>query len=261
MWRFRDLRAALRSLELPRVPLIVHASLRKIRPIQGGAEALLAALLEIASGILAPTFTYRTMVTPRVGPPRNGVDYLAEQPYNSRAEFFRPDLPADPLMGILPEVLRRHPLARRTGHPILSFAAIGLNEALYAQTLDEPLAPIRVLHERGGWVLLLGVDHTVNTSIHYAERLAGRKQFLRWALTPRGVVACPGFPGCSLGFEGIRPYLEGRTHCAYLGDTRLEAIPLVDLVTVVRERLAEDPLALLCAEPNCLRCEAVRASL
>ncbi len=259
MWRFRDLRAALRSLELPRAPLIVHASLRKIGPIQGGAETLLAALLEIAPGIMAPTFTYRTMVTPRVGPPWNGVDYQAEQPHNSRAEFFRPDLPADPLMGILPEVLRKHPLARRTSHPILSFAAIGLDESLDVQTLYEPLAPIRVLHERGGWVLLLGVDHTVNTSIHYAERLAGRKQFLRWALTPRGVVACPGFPGCSLGFERIRPYLEGRTHCTSLGEARLEAIPLVELVRVVRERLTEDRLALLCDAPNCLRCEAVRA--
>ncbi|MFN3741646.1 MAG: AAC(3) family N-acetyltransferase [Anaerolineales bacterium] len=99
---------------------MVHASLRRIGAILGGAETLLAALMQVFPGVMAPTFTYKTMITPRLGPPRNGIDYLAEQPHNYRAEFFRADLPADPLMGSLPETLRRHPLARRTSHPILS---------------------------------------------------------------------------------------------------------------------------------------------
>ena len=63
------------------------------------------------------------------------------------------------------------------------------------QTLAEPLAPIGALAQRGGWVLLLGVNQTVNTSLHYAERLAGRPQFTRWALTYEGVRECPQFPG------------------------------------------------------------------
>jgi aminoglycoside 3-N-acetyltransferase len=62
--------------------------------------------------------------------------------------------------------------------------------------LDDPLAPVGALAEENGTVLLIGVNHTVNTSIHYAEKIAGRKQFIRWALTPQGVRECPGFPGC-----------------------------------------------------------------
>jgi aminoglycoside 3-N-acetyltransferase len=256
---FHDLRKVFRKLELEERPVIVHASLRKVGPIRGGATALLAALLDTTAGVMAPTFTYKTMVTPRLGPPWNGVDYQAEQRHNSRAEFFRPDLPADPLMGILAETLRRHPQARRTAHPILSFAAVGLDEALEAQTLFEPLAPIGVLYRLGGWVLLIGVDHTVNTSIHYAERLAGRRQFLRWALTSHGVVACPGFPGCSLGFEAVRPRLDGVTRRMPLGETWVEAIPLQELIRVVHDWLIEDPRALLCEDAKCLRCQAVRA--
>ncbi|MFO3796363.1 MAG: AAC(3) family N-acetyltransferase [Anaerolineales bacterium] len=258
MLKFHEIRAALRSLDLGLVPVMVHASLRRIGAILGGAETLLAALVQVFPGVMAPTFTYKTMVIPRLGPPRNGIDYLAEQRYNYRAEFFRIDLPADPLMGILPETLRRHPFARRTSHPILSFAAIHLDQALDAQTLEDPLAPIGVLAERGGWVLLLGVDHTVNTAIHYAERLAGRRQFLRWALTPQGVVACPGFPGCSMGFEAIRPRLEAWTRRVQLGNAYLEAVPLRPLIEAVREWLATDPLALLCDRADCLRCEAIR---
>ncbi len=260
MLGFHDLQKALRTLELQDRPVIVHASLRKIGPMRGGATTLLSALFNTTAGVMMPTFTYKTMVTPRLGPPWNGVDYQAEQRHNPHAEFFRPDLPADPLMGVLAETLRQHPKSRRTAHPILSFAAIGLDEALDAQTLSEPLAPIGVLHRMGGWVLLIGVDHTVNTSIHYAERLAGRRQFLRWALTPQGVIACPGFPGCSLGFEAVRPRLEGSTRRVALGETFVEAIPLQELVKVVQDQLREDPLALLCQDANCLRCQAVRAS-
>nr|BAL53993.1 aminoglycoside N3'-acetyltransferase [uncultured Chloroflexota bacterium] len=260
MLKFHQVRAALRLLDCGAASVIVHASLRRIGPIFGGAESLLAALLQVFPGVMAPTFTYKTMITPRLGPAQNGIDYAFEQPYNSLAEFFRPDLPADPLMGVLPEVLRCHPLARRTSHPILSFAGIHLEQALQAQTLEEPLAPIGRLAEMGGWVLLIGVDHTVNTAIHYAERRAGRKQFLRWALTLQGVVACPGFPGCSLGFEAIRPRLEARARRAPLGNGWIEAIPLPALIEAVQACLAADPLALLCDAPDCLRCQAVRAS-
>ncbi|MFN3741645.1 MAG: AAC(3) family N-acetyltransferase [Anaerolineales bacterium] len=104
----------------------------------------------------------------------------------------------------------------------------------------------------GGWVLLLGVDHTVNTAIHYAESLAGRRQFLRWALTPQGVVVCPGFPGSSMGFEAIRPRLVPWTRRVQLGNAFAEAIPLRSLIETVCKWLATDPLALLCERADCL---------
>lgn len=261
MLTFHDLRAALLALELRRVPVIVHASLRAIGPVNGGAEAVLAALLHATAGVMVPTFTYKTMVTPRLGPPWNGVDYAAEQTRNRLAEFFYPDMPADPLMGVLPETLRRHPQSWRTHHPILSFAAIGVDQALSAQTLYQPLAPIGVLAAAGGWVLLIGVDQTVNTSIHYAEQRAGRKQFIRWALTPQGVVKCPNFPGCSLGFNAIQPRVEAIARRVSLGEATVQALPLTPLLEIAEQWLRTDPLALLCDRPDCLLCQAVRAQV
>ena len=69
-------------------------------------------------------------------------------------------------------------------------------------------APVGALAEENGTVLLIGVNHTVNTSIHFAEKLAGRRQFIRWALTRDRVVECPGFPGDSEGFEILATDLE-----------------------------------------------------
>jgi aminoglycoside 3-N-acetyltransferase len=120
------------------------------------------------------------------------------------------------------------------------------------------LKPVELLRERGGWVLLVGVDHEVNTSIHEAERLASRKQFVRWALTPQGVVQCGGFPGCSEGFGALKPYLAHAARMQPLGSSRVVAIPLEELIATAQARVQADPLALLCDRAYCPRCEAVR---
>ncbi len=256
---FRILVGALRDLGVERGrPVIAHASLSAFGKVNGGAETLLGALLASFGRVLMPAFTYKTMLVPEAGPPDNALDYGSGRDMNRMAEFFHPDMPADRLMGAVAEALRRSPLAQRSMHPILSFAGIGVETELESQSLTEPLAPIGRLHEAGGWVVLLGVDHTVNTSIHYAERLAGREGFVRWALTPEGVVECPGFPGCSQGFQAIESDLEGVTRRAAAGATVIRAVALSELVERTVSRLTSDPLALLCTSDSCPRCQAVR---
>lgn len=259
MLSYRDLMTSLASLGVPRGrPVIVHASLSAFGEVRGGAETVVGALLHAFTGVMAPTFTYKTMVIPEVGPPDNGLVYGSGDKANRLAEFFRPDLPADPTIGRIPETLRRHPDAQRSMHPILSFAGVGVSDALAAQTLAEPLAPIQALTDAGGWVLLLGVGHTVNTSLHYAEKLAGRQQFVRWALTPSGVYECPGFPGCSDGFEAIAPDVQHITRREQIGKALVQALPLPELIETARRKIAADPLALLCPHPDCLRSATIR---
>jgi aminoglycoside 3-N-acetyltransferase len=103
-----------------------------------------------------------------------------------------------------------------------------------------------------------GVDHTVNSSIHYAEKLAGRKQFTRWALTPGGVVECPGFPGCSAGFQELAPEIEKFSRQVQIGSALVQALPLTMLFKLVMARIKKDPLALLCRQEDCERCSQVR---
>lgn len=256
---FREVVGALRSLGIPAGrPVIAHASLSTFGNVRGGAETLLNALLATFGRVMMPAFTYKTMLIPEQGPADNALEYGSGQDLNRMAEFFHADMTADRLMGTVAEALRCSSLARRSTHPILSFAGIGVEAALETQSLAEPLAPIGWFHEAGGWVVLLGVDHTVNTSIHYAERLAGRMGFVRWALTPNGVVECPGFPGCSQGFQALAPDLEGVVRAAGVGSTVIQAMPLADLVKRTLSRLASDPFALLCNSEYCLYCRTAR---
>jgi aminoglycoside 3-N-acetyltransferase len=255
-----DLKTGLAKLGLSKSLVIAHASLKAFGHIEGGADTMLNALLDSVRGIIMPTFTYMTMLNPEIGPPKNGITYGSETDLNKMAEMFHPDMPVDKMMGTLPEVLRKHPNAKRSMHPIQSFAGINANAILNTQTIYNPLAPIGALAEQDGWVLLLGVDHRVNTSIHYAEKLGGRLQFIRWALTQDRVVECPGFPGDSEGFEAIAPAVEKYTRRAEFGNALVQAAHLKSLIKVVVDQLKENPFALLCQRTDCERCAAVRWS-
>jgi aminoglycoside 3-N-acetyltransferase len=262
MLTYRDLVLTFRELGLgPHSRVIFHASLSALGLISGGAETVIGALISACEVVMAPTFTYRTMVIPEVGPPDNGLDYESAADQNRMAEVFHPEMPADPVMGVTAEALRNHPEALRSDHPILSFAAVNAAEALASQSLEAPFAPIDWLAEYDGDVLLLGVDQRSNTSIHFAEQLAGRKQFLRWALTKKGVVECPRWPGCPEGFEALSPRLEGVIRRETLGEGIVQLIPLRDLIHIVVGWIREDPRALLCDRLGCDRCAAVRADV
>src|SRR5688572_25538 len=102
MVSFRDFINAFRELGIhSKQPVIVHASLSTVGEIRGGAETVLGALLTMARGVMAPTFTYKTMLIPEVGPENNAMAYGTGRDTNLLAEFYHPDMPADPSMGWL----------------------------------------------------------------------------------------------------------------------------------------------------------------
>jgi aminoglycoside 3-N-acetyltransferase len=78
------------------------------------------------------------------------------------------------LMGAVPELLRTWPGALRSDHPVTSFAALGPSAAYLTadHVLEEDTgerSPVGRLYELDGVVLLLGVTHWNNTSLHLAE--------------------------------------------------------------------------------------------
>jgi aminoglycoside 3-N-acetyltransferase len=225
---------------------------------RGGVSVLTAALADSCAAVITPAFTYQSMVYPSEGPADNAVDYPAASAASVEADFFRPSLPASPLMGPLAEAVRRSSGAARSSHPILSFAGWNAKEILETQTLEEPFAPIDELARAGGDVLLLGAEPTANVALHLAEQRAGRKQFIRWALTPKGVVECPVFPGCSRGFGAIDAMLTGVAHFEEIGPLVIQRIPLRDLLHIAVSWIRQDPQALLCGNSDCPFCSAVR---
>lgn len=241
-----DLKPALSDLSLSKRLVLVHAS-----PVVD-ADSLLDPLLTATSGFITPTFTPKSLLPLDYHPAHTKADV------NTLAEPFAPSTPADEAFGPFPELVRKHGKAKRSIHPVLSFAGIGADAILHSQTIIEPYAPIASLADEDGVILLVGLDQRVNFSIHYGEKLAGRMQFIRWALTETGVVECPHFPGDSEGFNAISLTIKPITRQTEVNGILIQAIPVKDLLRAVVNKIHDDAYSLLCGRPDCERCEAVR---
>lgn len=256
---YRELRNGLEEVGItPHSRVLVHTSPTVSELLVGGAEAFVGAILASCETVLMPAFTPQTMVVPSVGPPLNGMEY-GEGESNYQSVFFHQDLPVGVALGDIPELFRSHSRTRRSMHPILSFTGHNAGEALRTQNLEDPLGPVQWLADYDGDVLLFDVNHTSNIGIHLAEQVSGRKTFIRWALTPSGIVECPLMPGCSDGFQRIAGLLQGTSRVLRVGPVVLESIPLRDLLHIAGGWLREEPTALLCSRETCPCCSAVRA--
>lgn len=159
----------------PGTILIVHSSLSRLGWVAGAAHAVVLALLQAvgaAGTLLMPT--HSTHLTDPAGWRHPPVPRAWWPVIRAQTPAFDPALTPTRNMGAVVECFRHLPGVVRSEHPTVSFAAHG--PAARRLTTDHGLAyglgehspPARV-YELDGQVLLLGVDHANNTSLHLAE--------------------------------------------------------------------------------------------
>lgn len=180
--------------------LMVHASLRRLGPVEGGAVGVVAAL----DAALAPGGTWMMNLGAEEHDPDDEVPF---DPLTT---------PADPDVGVLAEVMRTTPGTRVSDHPDARFGARGPGapELLDPVPWDDYYGPgsaLERLVRSAGKVLRLGSDLDTVTLIHLAEylvdlpdkRRVGRRHLVRGRLGPKvvtvtclddsdGIVAWPG---------------------------------------------------------------------
>ena len=141
--------------------VLVHSSLSAMGWIEGGASTVVEALLmAVAPGgtILFPTLTGKASDSPQHRPCCD---------HRQRTTW----------CGAIPCAALPHPACHRSIHPTHAVAAIGPNAAQYTTGHPSALSPCGTgspytrLAEAGGHILLLGVNHTANTTFHTAEEL------------------------------------------------------------------------------------------
>jgi aminoglycoside 3-N-acetyltransferase len=155
--------------------LMVHASMRRIGPVEGGASALVTAI----DAAVAPSGTWLMTLGAL-----DDWSWVNERPEAERAQllagspvFDALTTPADPDVGVLAEVFRTTPGTVVSDHPEGRFGARGgAAEALVADVPWDDYygagSPLERFVHAGGKVLRLGADDDTVTLIHYAEHLA-----------------------------------------------------------------------------------------
>lgn len=158
--------------------VLVHSSLSSLGWVVGGAETVVRALLRSvgASGtIMVPTQTWKNL------DPSRGVhgDVPLEWWPLIRGHWpaYDPNVTPSLNMGAVSELVRTWPGAQRSPHPVRSFAALGDKAELLVSEHDledvhGDRSPVGRLYALDGHVLLLGVGHESNTSLHLAETRA-----------------------------------------------------------------------------------------
>jgi aminoglycoside 3-N-acetyltransferase len=176
----QSLGADLQSLGVrPGMLVLVHVSLSSLGWVCGGAVAVIQALLDAVGEA-------GTLVMPSHSGDLSDPSSWVNPPVPPEWwQLIRDELPGyDPLItptlgvGRVAEVFRRWPGALRSAHPVMSFSArgpraldvVGSHELGFSLGDGSPLAR---LHELDASVLLVGVDHDRNTSLHLAEYRAG----------------------------------------------------------------------------------------
>jgi aminoglycoside 3-N-acetyltransferase len=252
----RQLASQLGALGLQRGSrVVVHSSLRAVGRVEGGAETVVEALLDVVGDeglLVVPTFTYDNV---------------------------RFDGTERARTGAVAEAARLRDGAVRSSHPTYSVAAIGAGAGALCREHERRAAtdvdtPLDRLAQEDGSVLLIGVGHVANTTVHVGEFHANAR-YLRIPFSPawprehvvsvapheEQIVAYDRFPGCSRAFGIVERGLR-RRRAIRDGVVGAALAQLVDGRAIVEETvelLAGDPAALLCTDEACYRCSRARA--
>ena len=249
-----DVAGQLRALGVePGGVLLVHTAFRAIRPIDGGPLGLIEAL-RLAVGadgtLVMPSWT---------GDSDTPFDPLAT--------------PAAEDLGATADLFWRQPGVVRSDH-LQAFAAIGPRAAAVVKTAlplppHKPDSPVGRVHDLDGQVLLLGVGHDADTSLHLAEILAG----VPYSIPLHCTVLRNGKPvridyrendHCCLRFALADGWLRARGLQAEgpVGHGQARLFRAQDVVGLAVEALRQSPLLFLHdAADGCADCDKARASL
>lgn len=166
----------LRSLGLrPGDLVMVHASLKALGPVEGGAAEVVRSLMDS----VAPDGTLMAYASWDRSPYEETLNGVALGPAEREAwpAFDPATAQSYRGFGLLNEFLCRHPDAVRSGHPDASIVAIGARarEVIGEHRLGQafgPGSPLERLIELGGKVIALGSPLDALTVLHYAEAVA-----------------------------------------------------------------------------------------
>lgn len=238
--------------------VVVHSSLSSFGQVVEGAQTVIDALVTSFPTVMMPAFCWDSNAAPPQGDrvERNGCHYSF---YDSWQKPLKPFLVEtagiEKSMGVIAKTFLEFPAVERSDHPWHSWAVVGdgADELVRDHLWTTTNIPLERLAATGGWVLLMGVGLNSCTAIHVAEERAGRCPFIRWMCDRDGIVRPVSVSGCAKGFNNLMPFCKDLFRETSVGEARILAAPLGDLIGRAAIIMAEQPEITQCV-PDCIRC-------
>lgn len=155
--------------------IIMHSSLSEIGWTIGGPVAVIIALMKVLTSegtLIMPTFSGDNTDPSHWENP--SVPKSWWHLIRNESPAYHPAITPTRGMGIIAETFRTWPKVLRSNHPVSSFAAWGKNAKYITKNheLTTDLgenSPLARIYELNGQILLIGVTHENNSSLHLAE--------------------------------------------------------------------------------------------
>ena len=231
--------------------LVVHTAFSSFGG-RAGAPADLIAALRIAAG------SRGTVVMPSMSDDD-------EQPFDSQRTPCA-------TMGIVADTFWRMPGVKRSDSPH-AFAALGPHaaEITAPHPIDVPHgldSPVGRAYDLDAEILLLGVGHDANTTVHLAENMAGvRYQLPKYATVLRDGQFIREYyrevDHCCANFALLDSWLEARGHQqrGFVAGAPARLVAARDVVVAALDHLRENEVVFLHPPGACNECDAARASM
>ncbi|MCX7708410.1 MAG: AAC(3) family N-acetyltransferase [Clostridia bacterium] len=257
---YNEIKKAVLEKHLSGKTLCIHSSLKSFGPIDGGAVTIINALMDENCTLVVPTFSYDFEVPPPHGtaPVQNGMDYskISANPESKSRIYSIACNDISKTMGAVPAAVLSMKNHSRGMHPLNSFASVGpgAKEFIASQSFENVYGPFEKMYAQEGVLVLMGVELTRATAIHFAEKLAGRNLFIRWARNAAGEVQESRVGSCSEGFNRLQPFVSGIEDTVVVGNSTWKIYDFKKFVDVVTEAIKNNPSITHCDDPDCLRC-------
>jgi aminoglycoside N3'-acetyltransferase len=232
--------------------LLVHCAFSRVKPVEGGPSGLIAAL--------------------RAAVGRAGTLVMPSMSYDDETPFDPARTPCREEMGVVADTFWRMPGVLRSDSPH-AFAAAGpqAERITAAHPIDLPHglnSPVGRVYELDGQVLLLGVDHTANTTVHLAELLGGARYRRRKTVAHlvEGRLTWVEYgenDHCCQNFALVDGWLEaqGLQRRGRVGSAEARLARSRDVVSVVVEQVRRNETVFLHPHGVDEECDEARASL
>lgn len=238
------------ALGVPRGGVLqVHTAFSRIGPVEDGPRGLIDAL-QSAIGVQG------TLVMPSMS--------------DDDAHPFDPRTTPCMGMGVVADAFWRMPRVLRSDSPH-AFAAAGprAGDITQPHPLDLPHgadSPVGRVHDLDGWVLLLGVGHDADTTVHLAESLAGvryrRPKYLMVVRDGRHVrFDYAEIDHCCDNFALLDPWLDadGHQRRGTVGHGEARLVRSRHVVEAALSRLRRNETVFLHVPGVCRQCDEARA--